>query len=280
MNLRSRMCMLPQGTPRPTSSHHCEPVAMTLHQSYNSMVTWRLAPFFALLMSLAACGSQALTPTARDGFSMYVSVLRNPDPRPAYQMLSDEDQKRIPYQEWAAKWKEHEQERQSQAEELEASLKVHGVVDAKAILRFEDGKRVTLQKEASGWRLDQALVSQSVANSPRDALTIFSVALTEGKLAPLLRILSKRHRDGIAKKLELFHDSLRGELAKDNSDIFLVNEKRAELTWSAGELRYRLVLVLEDGDWYVDDIHLGPDPAYDEPAKTEESDSPALPQPE
>lgn len=194
----------------------------------------------------------------------YLRVLRNSDARPAYEMLSDEERKRIPYKQWEAQWKLHESERKNQAEELEASLKTHGVVDASAVLRFEDGKRVSLQKEARGWRLDQALVSQKVASTPEDALTIFSVALTQGRVAPLLQILSKRHRDGITEKLQRFHSSLKSELEND-SEVFLVNEKRAEITWHVEELRYRLVLVLEDGDWYVDGIHLGPDPAYIEP---------------
>lgn len=204
------------------------------------------------------------------GIIEYVSALKSSDPRPAYDMLTDKEQKTISYEQWATDWKRHKEERLKQAKELETTLETHGIVDSAAVLRFDDGKRVTLQHEAAGWRLDQALVNRTVANTPDDAIAIFSQVLQERNVEALLRIVSKRHREGIQKQLQRFHESLKGELAKPHHEIFLVNPNRAEITWSNDDLRYRLVLVKEDGDWFIDDIHLGPDPGYNKPDDEEE----------
>ncbi len=184
-------------------------------------------------------------------------------------MLTQEQQKSVSLADWSALWKKRKAERLAQAKELEATLKTHGVVDSKAVLQFEDGKKISLRRESSRWRLNQALVNRTVANTPEDAVTLFSTAIAQRDIEKVLRILSKRHREGIESKIKIFHDSLSAELKDPQHEVFLVNPTRAEMTWSAGDIRYRIVLLKEDNDWFLDDIQIGPDPTFEEPEKEE-----------
>ena len=75
----------------------------------------RVALAVLLLAAAASCGprgaARASEPAAH-GVSAYLAALRSDDPRRAYSLLSDEVRKEMPYDSFAALWKQHATERQ------------------------------------------------------------------------------------------------------------------------------------------------------------------------
>ncbi len=243
--------------------------AMPEPARYNRDVIGRsrrlLAPL-ALMVALTACGGPGEGVRAQAGFQPYLQKLQGDDPRPVYNMLSRELRASISYSEWVAMWKESAAERKVQAAELEASLKAQGVLEERAQLQFADGKTLSLRRKNKGWTLDQALVGHTQADSPADALSVFLAAIKGRDLHALLQILSAERRTALEERLRELQESLDGQLGESWRELYLVSEDRAELNWSHEGVRYKVVLVRENGDWHVDDLHLGPDPLLDEAA--------------
>jgi hypothetical protein len=223
----------------------------------------RLAITSLLLAGLMACGASAKTARARSGLDAYLIALRGDDPRPIYEMLTKEQRDAVTYEEWAKRWTESTAERELQASQIEDSLRVQQAVDEDASLRFEDGRTITLARAPSGWRLNQALVGRTKADTPEDALTIFSAALRERDIEGVFGILSKRRRSSFETQLRNFSHGLEEGRANAESSPFLLNKERAELAWNFEGTRYKVVLRKEEGEWYIDDIHIGPDPTVD-----------------
>jgi hypothetical protein len=199
-----------------------------------------------LLLSLAACGPSAQNARASTGLQSYLVALRGTDPRPVYEMLSAEQRKGTSYEQWAKRWSESKAERALQAEQIENSLRVQHGVDEEAQLRFDDGRTISLARSPEGWRLNQALLGRNRADQPDDALNLFSNAIRERRVDDMLQILSKRHRTRIETELRAFSG-----------------------------IRYKVVLVREEGEWLIDDVHMGPDPTLDpEEAKADDKSRP------
>lgn len=235
-----------------------------------------IRPLVPLLLglSLLACGPVSKTPRAADSLGAYLSALRGSDPRPVYDMLTREQRAATPYEEWAADWKETEPEREHRAQLLEETLRTTPILREEALLTFEDGKFLTLARDDRGWHLDQALVGRSAAKTPDDALAIFATAIHGRDLETVLRILSDRRRQGIEEQLQQFDRGLREHLGDAAHEIYLVATDRAEMSWRKDGVRYKVVLIREDGDWHVDDVHLGPDMTAPEEEPEESPESP------
>jgi hypothetical protein len=190
-------------------------------------------------------------------------------------MLSAEQRKGTSYEQWAKRWSESKAERALQAEQIENSLRVQHGVDEEAQLRFDDGRTISLARSPEGWRLNQALLGRNRADQPDDALNLFSNAIRERRVDDMLQILSKRHRTRIETELRAFSEGLAEELAKSGRSPYLLSETRAELAWHFDGIRYKVVLVREEGEWLIDDVHMGPDPTLDpEEAKADDKSRP------
>lgn len=239
---------------------------------YNKYMLARIAIASVLLASLSSCGASANSSRARTGLDNYLVALRGNDPRPIYEMLSKEQRGAISYQEWSERWQKSKAERELQAQQIEDSLRVEQSVNEDARLRFDDGRTITLARAPDGWRLNQALVGRTQADSPEDALAIFSTALRERNVDNLLRILSKRHRANLETQLQSFYLGLEEELAKEDSSSYLLGDNRAELAWNYEGIRYKVVLVRHEGEWHIDDIHLGPDPTLNPEGSDEQAE--------
>ncbi len=238
---------------------------------YNTSVLTRFILGGFLLVSLAACGPSAQNARARTGLQSYLVALRGTDPRPVYQMLTAEQRRATSYQQWAKRWNASKAERQLQAKQIEKSLLVQQGVDEDAQLRFDDGRTISLARAPDGWRLNQALLGRNRADKPDDALNLFSHAVRERNVDDLLQMLSKRHQTRIETELAAFSEGLAQELAKGGQSPYLLSDTKAELAWNYDGIRYKVVLVREEGEWLIDDVHMGPDPTLDpEEAKTED----------
>ena len=214
-----------------------------------------------LVCVVAACGGPSgPSSPAATGVRAYVSALKSDSPRAAYDLLSSQTRKKISYDEFALQWKQSAQERKWQAKALEEGLKGNPDVGERARVSFSDGKIVPLERDGNRWLLESELVSRSRAKRPRDALRVFSDALSSRDVGALLGVLTQRRRDGLMKQVGGFVSGL----DKRINDKMEEYPDRAELRWDENGIRYRIVLRKEDDEWRVDDIYIRPAPKDDD----------------
>lgn len=230
-----------------------------------------LAAFLASALATAACGgATGRGAPAAGSVRALVSALRADDARAAYDLLSADVRKQISYDEFALQWKQSKAEREWQARVLEETLRGDPDVGERALASYSDGKMVALEREGKAWKLESALVSQSRASRPRDAIRMFAEALAHDDLEGVLRSLTARRRDGLRAQIEGF---VKGLERRIDDKIDEIGADRAELRWDENDIQYVIVLRKEDGEWRIDDIHVRPaEPKEDgDDGATEES---------
>lgn len=211
-----------------------------------------------LLAALAACGSViGKAPPAQEGVAALVKALEADDPRAAYSLLAKETRRKVSFEEFAVQWKASKAERAWQAKLLAAELQGHPAVGERAIVTYPDGKSVALEREDKRWRLEAALVSRVRATKPRDAIRMFADAVRHNDLEGVLRTLTMRRREGLARQINGF---LAGIDRKVDGKLEEIGTDRAELRWDENGVRFRIVLRREDDEWRIDDIHIHPVP--------------------
>lgn len=212
------------------------------------------------LVLLVACGGAQRGPSAPSsaGVERYLAALRADDARAAYALLSDELRGDLSYDEFARDWKASAPERAAQAAALEEALRADPSASAVAELTYGDGRKVVMRFEDGAWQLQSALVSRTHASRPHDAVEMFVRALDARSFEGVMRVLTARRRDGIAAQLDGFSRSLEAHLADAEHEIYLVGDDRAELSWNADGVTYKLVLRREQGEWRIDDVHILP----------------------
>jgi hypothetical protein len=227
-----------------------------------------LAASLAAAALASGCGggaAPARAPAAR-GVSAYLDALRADDARRAYSLLTDDVRREVPYDAFAAQWKEQRAERQQQARELEEDLRGGADLGERAKVSFPDGKALSLYRQSGDWRLEAPLLARTHAATPSVAVEVFAEALSARDFDSVMRILTARRRDGVGRQVEEFVASLARLLAGGKHKIALVGTDRAELQWDDGEMQYKIVLRLEGEEWRIDDVHARPiPPAGDEP---------------
>ena len=88
---------------------------------------------------------------------------------------------------------------------------------------------------------------------------MFAAAMRQRDLEGVLRTLTLRRREGLARQIEGF---LAGLDRKVDDKLQEIAADRAELRWDEqGQLQFRIVLLREDGEWRIDDIHILPSTA-------------------
>jgi hypothetical protein len=238
------------------------------------LLSLAMRPGFLLAAALAAgltlttigCGAgPGRGSPASSSVRALVSALRSDDAREAYDLLSADVRKQVSYDEFALQWKQSKAEREWQERVLEESLRGDPDVGERALASYSDGKMVALEREGKSWRLESALVSQSRASRPRDAIRIFAEALAHDDLEGVLRSLTMRRRDGLRAQIEGF---VKGLERRIDDKIDEIGADRAELRWDENDIQYVIVLRKEDGEWRIDDIHVRPA----EPKEDDEGD--------
>jgi hypothetical protein len=94
------------------------------------------------------------------------------------------------------------------------------------------------------------------ADQPRETLTLFAQALTTHDYEALMRVVTERRRTAIGELVEHLAASLTRHLQNGTETIELLDETHGELRWDDGDIRYRIVLHKEGGEWRVDDVHI------------------------
>ena len=238
--------------------------ALPLPPSYNLEMLRHLA---ILCLVVAACGPAPQSSRARTGVDAYRQALESSDPRPLYKMLTREQRKQISYEQWVKLWQESKDERRLQAEQIANGLRVQETIEEKARVRFDDGRQMTMTRSTAHWGLNQALLGRHRASTAADAISIWAQALSLRDAEGMLDILSIRRREAIEKRLEELTKSLEVELANPDRNLYEPSPERAVLSWYHQGVHYKLTVVRENGDWRIDDIHLGPDPSEQEEAE-------------
>lgn len=208
----------------------------------------------ALLGGLAACGASYNSKTpASDGVKALIKALGSDDPRRAYDLLSGDVKAQISYRQFAEQWKASATERAWQTAALQDSLRGAPDVGERAIVGYSDGKSVPLERDGATWRVEAPLVTRAQTPRPRDAIRAFAAAIEDRDVTAALSMLSKRRRDVLARQIEGF---LSGLSKRVNDPIDEYEGDRAELRWDEDGIRYRILLLREDGEWRVDDISI------------------------
>jgi hypothetical protein len=204
--------------------------------------------------SLGACGGSYNSKTpASDGVKALIAALGSDDPHRAYDLLSDDARAQISYREFEAQWKQSAAERAWQTAALRDSLRGAPDVGERAIVGYSDGKSVPLERDGKTWRVEAPLVTRAQTPRPRDAIRAFAEAIEDRDVSAALSMLSKRRRDVLARQIEGFL----GGLGKRVNDVIDEYEgDRAELRWDENGIRYRVLLLREDGEWRIDDLSI------------------------
>ncbi len=204
--------------------------------------------------ALAACGASynGKTP-ASSGVKALIAALGSDDPRRAYALLSDDVKAKISYRDFEQQWKQSSAERAWQTAALRDSLRGSPDVGERAIVGYSDGKSVPLERDGKTWRVEAPLVTRAQTPKPRDAIIAFADALADRDVAAALSMLSKRRRDVLARQIDGFLQGL-GKRVNDVIDEY--EGDRAELRWDDAGIRYRVLLLREDGEWRIDDISI------------------------
>lgn len=219
------------------------------------------------LVLASGCGAWFSTrvPPASHGVTAFIDTLKNDDARAAYERLSKRARGTITLAEFAKQWSELRAERRWQAARLIEAVHGGGDLGERAAVIYRDGKSVVVEREGGRWRLEAPLASRSRAIRPEDAIRAFSVGLLHRDLDAVLRSLTLRRREGLARQIEGFLAGIDGQI---EGKLEQGGDDRAELRWDENGVRFRIVLRREEGEWRIDDIHVHLLP----PSEVEESD--------
>jgi hypothetical protein len=228
----------------------------------------RLRVLCALTITSAGCGASYNSKTpASEGVQDLISALTRDDPRRAYELLSDEVKRNVPYADFAQQWRLSAAERTWQTAALKDSLRGAPNVGERAVVGYSDGKSVPLERDGKIWRVETALISRAQSPRPRDAIRAFAEAIERNDVSTALSLLTKRRRDGLARQIDGF---LRGLGKRVDDPIDEPDGDRAELRWDEGGIRFRIMLRRENDDWRIDDISIRMAPRDDSELETTE----------
>lgn len=215
--------------------------------------TARAVAFVVLALGFGCGGSYNPKIPASDGVQALIAALGSDDPRRAYDLLAEDVKAKVSYREFAEQWKESAAERAWQTAALKDSLRGAPDVGERAIVGYSDGKSVPLERDGKTWRVEAPLVTRAQTPRPRDAIVAFANALEQRDVAAALSVLSKRHREALGRQIEGFLNGI-GKHLNDVIDEY--EGDRAELRWDEGGIRYRVILLREDGEWRIDDVSI------------------------
>lgn len=217
---------------------------------------------------VCACGPAPGVSAARpaaDAIVAYRAAINAKSPAQAYAQLSSVLRARISYKDFAASWEKTAAERASLGADLQGATASASAVAEQARVEFANGQALQVVREGSQWRLAQPLVSGLATTSPSDAVRALARAISDRDIDGALQTLTKRRRTAIARHVRGFVSGL-GQHA--NEATVSEGEGRRVLRWEEAQVQYELVLLLEEGEWRIDDIVVRDGP----PAESDDAD--------
>jgi hypothetical protein len=180
----------------------------------------------------------------------WTEAVRRDDPHGAYALLSAPLRRALPYEEFERRWKETQKERAQQAVDLGAGIREEAGLGERARVTLADGKTADLVHEPSGWKLEAPLMAPVRASTPQDALRLLAAAIEARSYEGVLRILTQRRREALSLLVEAFERGLKSRLGEPIE----VTGDRVFFEWAEGRMRFRVILVRENGEWRVEDV--------------------------
>ena len=215
------------------------------------------ASFSSVLVLLSACGAGRPT-SPQQALAAYSAALRDGRSREAYELLSVEAKKDIPYESFARIVRENPDE----VAEIGRSLG-HPAAPPRVTARVKapNGESLLLVLEDGAWRVDGSAIDLYGQTSPESALKAFVLAFKNRRYDVLLRFVPDAEREGlnVEELRRAWEGDERAELealvsaveANLPSGRLEVTGDRATMAFGAGGT---VELVREGGLWKVEDL--------------------------
>jgi hypothetical protein len=213
--------------------------------------------FFPALALVGACGA-ARPASPQDALAAYSAALRAGHAREAYELLSVEAKKDIPYDSFARIVRENPDE----VAEIGRSL-AHPAAPPRVTARVKapNGESLLLVLEDGQWRVDASAIDLYGQTTPEVALKAFVRAFKNRRYDVLLRFVPEDEREGLSvdelkrawegeqrTELEALVSAVEANLPNGRLEV---TGDRATLAFGAGGT---VELVREGGLWKVEDL--------------------------
>jgi hypothetical protein len=221
------------------------------------MTLWAKGAAVVLMTACASSGTAPRTPEA--ALSAYSDALREGRNRDAYEMLSADAKKDIPYEMFERILKENPDEVKELARALSARA---GAPRVTAVVTAPNAESLLLVYEDGTWRVDGSTIDLYGQSSPDAALRSFVRAFKNRRYDVLRRFVPASEREGLGveelrrawdgeeqKELEALVSAVEAGLATAELEV---TGDRATMAFGAGGT---VELVRERGIWKVEDLH-------------------------
>jgi hypothetical protein len=215
-----------------------------------------LAGLLVALLAGACAASRPTTPEAT--LSAYAAALRAGQAKEAYELLSTDAKKDIPYASFQRILRENPDEAVAIGRALAQPAAPARVT---AVVKAPNGESLLLVLEDGAWRVDGSAIDLYGQGTPETALRSFVRAFKNRRYDVLLRFVPEGEREGLdAKKLESAwageeRTELEGLVAAVESSLpsssLEVTGDRATMAFGTGGT---VELVRERGLWKVEDL--------------------------
>jgi hypothetical protein len=214
----------------------------------------------ALAVALAplACAPARDPGNPREALVTYAQALQAGQARQAYDLLSDDAKKGIPFDAFERMLKENPEEAKSVAGSL---LRPSGTPQVTATVTSPDGKTLLLRLEGGKWRIDRSAIDLYAQDTPESALRAFVRAFENKRYDVLLRFVPDDKREGLdaarlktafegeqKEEVERLTQALRAALP--SATIENLGE-RATMSYGAGGT---VELLREHGVWKIEEF--------------------------
>ena len=205
-----------------------------------------------LLPVLCACaGPRGGASDPADLIRQWNTAVVTDKPQVAYALLDGKTRSTLSYPSFLASWRAEALERQAQARALVEGLVEPNRLQRSALVTLPGERRAQLTWEPDlGWLLRTPLISTLTALTPQQVLRHLQRAAENLSVDQMLRILTQRSRERFQALLEDF----RRGLAENDGGEVQVSGDRAVIEWRDEKGLWRVKLLLEDGQWRIDDI--------------------------
>jgi hypothetical protein len=211
----------------------------------------------ALAFGPAGCHPRAPS-SPREVLSAYAHALETGHAREAYELLSDEAKKSMPFQAFERMVKENPEEMRSLAAAL---VRPSDAATVTATVNTPSGETLLLRYEAGGWHVDRSAIDVYAQDSPETALRSFVRAFRNKRYDVMLRFAPDAKLEGLdANRLKAaFEGEQREEIerltqaieaALPTATIEHLGE-RATMSYGSGGT---VELVREHGLWKVEEF--------------------------
>jgi hypothetical protein len=217
----------------------------------------RTSPLLSGVLISSLVGACALGPSprgAQDVVEAYAEALRDGDPRRAYALLTESEQRSISEHDFAVLLRAQKREARELAERLTRAARPRVV----ASVVLEDGSTITLERGPHGFRMVDPLARFYGQSSPREALLTFVRAAERERWDVLHKLMPRVDAEGVDARTVGEHFAARKEeLTRTTALLWAARDQPIEVvgdraTMPYGE-SYTARFVLEEGLWKLED---------------------------